>query len=106
LKIETRNKKKNDSNIKFVSCPKKYATRELLLPPRNQLEEPTNHVKARPLFLAGPLLWCKGLAKNNSATPVVGGWVRVRKKDGVRFFVDIFYRVFELPSPRKRPKMR
>jgi hypothetical protein len=33
--------------------------------------------------------------KQNSVTPVVGGWVRDQKKDqGQIYFFDIFYRVF------------
>jgi hypothetical protein len=39
--------------------------------------------------------------KKKSVTPVVGGWVRVRKRTRVRFiFWIFFYRVFELPSSR------
>jgi hypothetical protein len=33
----------------------------------------------------------KGPAKRKSVTPVVGGWVRVRKRDGVRFIFSIFF---------------
>jgi hypothetical protein len=50
-------------------------------------------------------LLARGRPKTKSVTPVVGGWVRVRKKDGVRFIFPIFfYRVFELPSPRNAQK--
>jgi hypothetical protein len=47
----------------------------------------------------------KGPAKKKSVTPVVGGWVRVRKMTRVRFIFSIFfYRVFELPSSRNAQK--
>jgi hypothetical protein len=48
----------------------------------------------------------KGPAKKKkSGTPVVGGWVRVRKRTRVRFIFSIFfYRVFELPSSRNAQK--
>jgi hypothetical protein len=48
----------------------------------------------------------KGPAKQKkSGTPVVGGWVRVRKRTRVRFiFSMFFYRVFELPSSRNAQK--
>jgi hypothetical protein len=45
--------------------------------------------------------------KTNPGTPVVGGWIRVRKSDGVGFIFSIFFcrcRVFELPSPRNAQK--
>jgi hypothetical protein len=43
--------------------------------------------------------------KTKSATPVVSGWVRVRKRTRVRFIFSIFfYRVFELPSSRNAQK--
>jgi hypothetical protein len=43
--------------------------------------------------------------QNKSVTPVVGGWVRGQKRTRVRFvFLIFFYDVFELPSPRIRPK--
>jgi hypothetical protein len=48
-----------------------------------------------------------GRQKKMPVTPVVGGWVGVRKMDmmeGVRFFWRFFYRVFELPSPRNARK--
>jgi hypothetical protein len=50
-------------------------------------------------------LWSKGPAhKKKPGTPVVGGWVRVRKRDGVRFVSSIFFIVF-LDSPhRETPK--
>jgi hypothetical protein len=57
-----------------------------------------------------PLTWTRsGLSigsqgagkKKKLGTPVVGGWVRVRKRTRVRFiFSMFFYRVFELPSSR------
>jgi hypothetical protein len=44
-------------------------------------------------------------SKTKSVTPLVGGWVKVRKRDGVRYFFSVlFYRVFELPSPRNAQK--
>jgi hypothetical protein len=49
--------------------------------------------------------YSKGPAKKKSVTRVVGGSVRVGKRNGVRFFcVIFFYRVFELPSPRNAQK--
>jgi hypothetical protein len=47
----------------------------------------------------------RGRPKQKSVTPVVGGWVKVRKRTRVRFFFSIFfYRVFELPSSRNAQK--
>jgi hypothetical protein len=47
----------------------------------------------------------QGAGKTKSVTPVVGGWVRVRKRTRVRFiFLIFFYRVFELPSSRNAQK--
>ena len=43
--------------------------------------------------------------KKKSVTPVVGRWVKVRKRTRVRFnFSIFFYRVFELPSSRNAQK--
>ena len=42
--------------------------------------------------------------KKKSVTPMVGGWVRGQKRLGSDFIFDIFYRVFELPSPRNAQK--
>jgi hypothetical protein len=44
--------------------------------------------------------WQLGPAKKMSVTPVVGGWVRARKRDGVSFFPGYFFIVF-LNSPRR-----
>jgi hypothetical protein len=47
----------------------------------------------------------QGAGKKQTVTPVVGGWVRVRKRTRVRFiFLLLFYRVFELPSSRNAQK--
>jgi hypothetical protein len=47
----------------------------------------------------------KGPAKKKSATPVVGGWVKVRKRDGVRFIFSIFCFIVFLNSPhREKPR--
>ena len=52
-----------------------------------------------------PSLLGKGPPKKKSVTPVVGGWVKVRKRTRVRFIFSIFfYRVFELPSSRNAQK--
>jgi hypothetical protein len=46
----------------------------------------------------------RGRQKQIGDPQVVGGWVRGQKSTRVRFFVDFFNRVFELPSPRNAPK--
>jgi hypothetical protein len=53
-----------------------------------------------------PLPFFQGAGKKKkSGTPVVGGWVRVRKRTNVRFFFDfVFNRVFELSSSRNAQK--
>jgi hypothetical protein len=57
------------------------------------------------LRLYGVLAAVKGPAICFSVTPVVGGWVRVRNRDRVRFiFSMFFYRVVELLSPRNAQK--
>ena len=47
----------------------------------------------------------RGRQKKKSGTPVVGGWVRVRKRTRVRFIFSIFFlSCFWTPLIEKRPK--
>ena len=51
-----------------------------------------------------PAANCQGAGKKKSVTPVVGGWVRVRKRDGVGFIFSIYLcRVLSSPH-RETPK--
>jgi hypothetical protein len=91
---------KNKTTKTFRSRPQKYLLALLVTPP-----PPPPPPSRRPLSDHGVEGVARGRQKQKSVTPVVGGWVRVRKRDRVRFiFLIFFYRVFELPSPRNAPK--
>ena len=80
---------------------------------RSRLEHELEQANARrPAPSRGECVCGKALGKSQGAakkkksvTPVVGGWVRVRKRTRVRFIFSIFfYRVFKLPSSRNAQK--